>query len=388
MPAADAATVRLAALRAAELATELRAVHAALNGAMGQAAGWSGAAELAFQESVSSQLSQFAPAVQRYEGYAAAFGRYAGELEWLVPRLRAARSRLDSDGGGAAGPVAAADFERWWAEWDAARGRCMARLAVAGGFGADPHRSGWSRLLAGVSQVVPGGVRLADLSRTLAELGEGLVVAGVVLSLVCPPAAGAVWAAVAVVAVCQLVVDATRRERGERVGSAQLGWDALGVLPVGRLLSGARSAAEASAEIERLAPELRSSRIVPGGGLAAHEGTASYRGHTLLKHVGKTPEQLAERFVTEPKLYYSSSFTDRQVAETAIAQSLAKNREPIQSWLSEPREVLRLSVDVGTEVGHSVTQSGTIVNASKIRLVLGKEDTMLGYYIKTAYPMP
>ena len=388
MPAADAATVRLAALRAAELATELRAVHAALNGAMGQAAGWSGAAELAFQESVSSQLSQLAPAVQRYEGYAAAFGRYAGELEWLVPRLRAARSRLDSDGGGAAGPVAAADFERWWAEWDAARGRCMARLAVAGGFGADPHRSGWSRLLAGVSQVVPGGVRLADLSRTLAELGEGLAVAGVVLSLVCPPAAGAVWAAVAVVAVCQLVVDATRRERGERVGSAQLGWDALGVLPVGRLLSGARSAAEASAEIERLAPELRSSRIVPGGGLAAHEGTASYRGHTLLKHVGKTPEQLAERFKNEPHLRWSSGFTDRQVAEAAIARVLDEQQLRLAWWSHNATGSLILESDVGSEIGTSVSQDGAIIRTTKVRVVLRKETSMLGYYIKTAHPSP
>ena len=139
-------------------------------------------------------------------------------------------------------------------------------------------------------------VRLADVSRVLGDLGQALVVAGMVLTFVCPPAAGAVWAAVAVVAVCQLVVDGTRRERGEPVGSAQLGWDAAAILPMGRLAAGMRSAGAASAAIERLAPHLRSSRIVPGGGLAAHEGTATYRGHTLLKHVGKTPEELAARF--------------------------------------------------------------------------------------------
>ncbi len=214
------------------------------------------------------------------------------------------------------------------------------------------------------------------------------MVAGAVLSLVCPPAAGAVWAAVAVVAVCQLAVDATRRERGERVGAAQLGWDALGVLPVGRLWSVGRTAAEASAEIERLAPELRSSRIVPGGGLAAHEGTATYRGHTLLKHVGKTPEQLAKRFEDEPGLQWSSSFTDRQVAEAAVARALDKSREPIRTWLDRPRQVLRLSVDVDMETGRSLAQSGTIVRASRVRVVLRKEDTVLGYYIKTAYPLP
>lgn len=388
MPIADAATVRLAALRAAELATELRAVHAALNGSLGQAAGWSGSAELAFQDSVRSQLSRFTPAVQRYEGYAAAFGRYARELEWLAPRLRTARSRLDSDGLGCDPTAAAADFERWWAEWDAARGRCVAGLAVAGGFGADPHRGGWSRLLGGVSHVVTGGTGLAGLSRTLAELGEGLVVAGMVLSLVCPPVAAAVWTAVAVVAVCQLVVDATRRERGEHVGAAQLGLDALGFLPVGRLVSGARSAAEASAEIERLAPELRSSRIVPGGGLAAHEGTATYRGHTLLKHVGKTPAQLAKRFTNEPGLFYSSSFTDRQVAEAAIARLLEVHQASIVDWLASPKRFLALELDTGVVVGRSVARDGSVVPATVTMAMLRKENGVMGYYIKTAFPAP
>ena len=54
MPAADAAMVGLAAARAAEVAAELRRVHAALAGSMGSTAGWSGPAELAFQDSMTS----------------------------------------------------------------------------------------------------------------------------------------------------------------------------------------------------------------------------------------------------------------------------------------------------------------------------------------------
>lgn len=394
MPAADAATVRMAAARAAELAAELRRVHAALSGSMGQAAGWSGSAELAFQDSVSSQLSQFAPAVQRYEGYAAAFGRYAAELEYVEPRLRTARSRLASTapagrgGGGDPSCLAAAEFQRCWADWDAARARCAAGLAAAGEVDADPRRSGWSRLLHGVTSVLPDGISLAELSRALADLGQALMVAGVVLALVCPPAAGAVWAAVAVVAVCQLAIDTTRRQRGERVGLGTLGWDAMAVLPVGRLVARARTAAEASKAIERLAPELRSSRIVPGGGLAAHEGTATYRGHTLLKHVGKTPEQLAQRFNVEPDLRWSSSFTDRGSAEALISRALAENGAVITRWLARPGNRLVLDEDYGIEVGRSMSRLGAVIHPSSFRVVLAKENSSLGFFIRTAYPRP
>ncbi len=394
MPAADAATVRMAAARAAELAGELRRVHAALHGSMGQAGGWSGTAELAFQDSVSAQLSQFAPAVQRYEGYAAAFGRYAAELDLVEPPLRAARSRLVNAepaplGGGAPSCSAAvAEFQRYWANWDTARTRCAAALAAVGEIDADPRRHGWSRLLHELTSVLPDRVSLAELSRTLADLGQALMVAGVVLSLVCPPAAAAVWAAVAVVAVCQLVTDAARRQRGEHVGMAALGWDAMAVFPVGRLAAKARTAAEASKAIERLAPELRSSRLVPGGGLAAHEGTASYRGHTLLKHVGKTGEELAQRFTNEPNLKRSSSFTDRAVAEAAIARTLADSRQAVAEWLRDPDTPLVLYGDIGQPIGKSVARDGTVVGASRLRIVLNPERTDLGFYVRTAYPIP
>jgi Bacterial CdiA-CT RNAse A domain len=420
MPGADAAMVRLVATRAAGVAAELRRAHAALAGSMGSTAGWSGPAELAFQDSMTAQLSRLAPAVQRCEGYATALSGYARELDWLQPQLLAARSRLSalpqptavspaptavpsgvagfsylaagfpqvsagSPGLTADGAACAAEFERLWLAWDGVRGRCVAGLAVAGAAGADRRRGwwGWVSELPGVRSV-----RLADVSRVLGDLGQALVAAGVILTFVCPPAAGAVWAAVAVVAVCQLVVDGARRERGERVGLAGLGWDAAGMVPMGRLAAGMRSAGEASAAIERLAPHLRFSRIVPGGGLAAHEGTASYRGHTLLKHVGKTSAQLAARFPNEPDLHWSSSFDERGVAEETIAKLLHDHTSVIKAWLASPHKVLAINVDVGTEVGTSLHSDGTLIRASKIRVVLRRENTVLGYYIKSAFPTP
>ncbi|MFL6162243.1 MAG: RNase A-like domain-containing protein [Jatrophihabitantaceae bacterium] len=378
MPCADAATARLAAARAAGMSAELRRLQGALTCSMGREAGWSGAAELAFQDSLSSELSRFAPAARRFEGYAAVLAGYARELDQLGPRLLAARARLAD--GSAAG---VADFERCWQEWDAARRRCVSGLAVH----ADGHRHGWSGLLGGVARVLPHP-GLARLSQALGDLGQALVVAGVVLALVCPPAAGAVWAAVAVVAVCQLAVDVARRERGEQVGLAELGWDALAAVPGGRWAAEAHSAAEAGAVIERLAPELRSSRLVPGGGLAAHEGTATRRGHTLLKHVGKTSRQLTRRFESEPRIFWSSSFTDRQTAESAIGRLLGERDSDIAQWLAGPVHRLELRGDYGTEVGQSVSRDGVVHHPSSFRVVLFKEESRLGYFVRTAYPRP
>jgi len=388
MPHADAATARLAAERMAGLSAELSRVRNVLARAMGREVGWSGAAELAFQDSMLTELNRFAAAFQRFEDHAAALTGYARELDLLGPRLLAARARLvdhSTTGLVDGSTTGVADFERWWQEWDAARRRCSAGLAV----GTENHRHGWSGLVSGVTRTVRHETAgLAGLSRVLGDVGQALTVAGLALALVCPPAAGAVWAAVAVVAVCQLAVDVARRERGEHVGMAGLGWDALAALPGGRFMTGIHSAAEASAAIERLAPELRSSRLVPGGGLMAHEGTATHRGHTLLKHVGKTPKQLAKRFKTEPRLKLSSSFTDRTTAETAVARTIEVNHQAIAGWLASSQPSLRILAEIGFDVGKSLEKDGTIISTSRVRVVLRKEDTMLGYCVQTAYPLP
>ncbi len=49
----------------------------------------------------------------------------------------------------------------------------------------------------------------------------------------------------------------------------------------------------------------RFGRIVPGGGLAAHEGAG---GHLLARHVGQTAAQLSSRLASEPGLKVASSF--------------------------------------------------------------------------------
>jgi hypothetical protein len=193
-------------------------------------------------------------------------------------------------------------------------------------------------------------------------------------------------------------VDAARRQRGEAVGWAGLRWDVAAVLPAGRVVRQVHvavgevrefgSAAEADAAIRRLPKRLRSSPLVPGGGLHAHEGTATHRGHTIAKHVKKTPAELAQRFKTDSNIQWSSSFTDRATAETAIAGTLAANKLKVERWVAGNAGTLILDADVGYEIGISVPAKGKTVTTTKLRVVLRRESSVLGYYIKTAFPMP
>jgi len=147
-----------------------------------------------------------------------------------------------------------------------------------------------------------------------------------------------------------------------------------------------RTAADADRAIRRLPVRLRSSLLVPGGGLEAHEGNAGHRGHTIRKHVRKTQEELAQRFKDDPNLKWSSSFTDRHTAEAAIAHALDKHRDAVRNWLAQSWPTYRFVVDVGADLGRSMARNGTMVRTSKVHVTLRKENTMLGYYIKTAFP--
>jgi hypothetical protein len=380
MPTADVASVRLAAAQAAAMAADLRRVRAALTNAAVE--GWAGSAEASFTESVAAHAAQLDPVARRYDGYAAALAGYAARLAVVEPRLRAARARLDgaADQTGArldaaADPAGAQLFEEAWQEWDTARRQCKRSLARAGTIAADRHgvSAAWHALT------------LARVSKALSELSDALFVAALVLAPV-PGVGEVLWAAVAVVAVAQLAVDATRYERGDKaVTRGDVAWDAAAVLPLGRLFRGAKSAAQASREIELLPAELRSAPVVPGG-LMAHEGTATARGHTIGKHVRISRRALAKRFTADPRLRFSSSFVSRAKAEAAISRVLADSDTAIAGWLRNPRAPLVLEGDFGQVIGRTMDRSGRITKTTKVRVILKKENSMLGYYIKTAFP--
>jgi len=60
----------------------------------------------------------------------------------------------------------------------------------------------------------------------------------------------------------------------------------------------------------------------------------------------------------------------------------------LSSWMAGNAGTLILNADVGFDVGTSISVSGTVVTTTKLRVVLRRELSVLGYYIKTAFPMP
>lgn len=72
-------------------------------------------------------------------------------------------------------------------------------------------------------------------------------------------------------------------------------------------------------------------QAVPGGGLTAHEAVG---GHTLERHVSKTPQQLMQRLANEPQINAASSFPDARTAEQLVGEALVQNRKAIATWLN------------------------------------------------------
>jgi hypothetical protein len=417
VPTGDPGCVRVIAARAGGLAAELRRVSGRLTVAAQPAPGsaatspelvWSGAGQQSFARSIEAKLPQLGLASTRYEAYGTALLDYAAVLDRTQPELAALRRQL-ADGcaaGGASDPgeddrlrALARRFDETWQEWDAAGRRCTQALRRASTIDRDQHRNGWTSFTHGLARVLsvtspiapliehPG---LAGLSKALGNLGSELAVAGLVLMAVCPPAAAACFTAAAVVSTAQLVTDSVRAGRHEPgAGIGLLGLDALGALPGGRFAREGEqgvAAVRAAGALRRAGPQAIS-RLIPGGGLAAHEAAG---GHTLARHVGKTVEDLAARFSRPAKASNASSFYDRTIAEDSISALLEANGARIDSWLASSRSTLTLSGIAAHPVGMTLTEGRTeAAHVSGVLVHLRRNPTMTtGYYLHTAYPRP
>jgi hypothetical protein len=124
--------------------------------------------------------------------------------------------------------------------------------------------------------------------------------------------------------------------------------------------------------------------LVPGGGLAAHEGLEG--GHTLAKHVGKAPEYLGNRLATEAWINGASTFYDREVAENALSALLHENRRQVATWLSTSKKELILTGRADSAVGIVLSRgSSAPLPARGIRLVIRQTPVLpSGFRIHTA----
>jgi large repetitive protein len=142
------------------------------------------------------------------------------------------------------------------------------------------------------------------------------------------------------------------------------------LIPAGGLSVAQRSGAQG---FENIAPEAAAvqrgaaSRIVPGGGLAAHEAAG---GHTLLKHVGQSEAALSARLAAEPHISAASTFLTRAEAEAGISTVLDARAVQLSTWVSSGANgqlVLRAPFTGGLVLHRSATAA---TSGSNVTVVL------------------
>lgn len=128
--------------------------------------------------------------------------------------------------------------------------------------------------------------------------------------------------------------------------------------------------------------------------LLEHEAVAGSRlgGHTILKHVGRTEQELRARLVAEPRILAASSFTNLRMAETAVSQALRANATAVKNWAQSAARLDRLTLthDLGSAMGQGVVRSTGQLQAMRKVLVVLRFETYNGnpYYVLTAYLVP
>ncbi len=148
------------------------------------------------------------------------------------------------------------------------------------------------------------------------------------------------------------------------------------------LLAGCTNAPPAA---ERVSPQREASPPAA----SRHDLSADVRfgGHTLQRHVGRTPEQLAERLQAESHIPAASSYTDRSTAEAAVGQAIADNQPRIQRWLNSqgghPNLVLNYDADhpIGNFIRRGESQPRDCSRAIVVLKWAGQD-----YYVLTSYP--
>jgi hypothetical protein len=112
-------------------------------------------------------------------------------------------------------------------------------------------------------------------------------------------------------------------------------------------------------------------------------------GHTLARHVGRSPAELADRLAHEHGVRTASTFPDRATAERAVAIALDRYRERIDSWCGRgprrPNLALTVRSPDGRPFGLSLSRGDRSPReASAARVVLRARGE--GFIVLTAYP--
>ena len=111
-------------------------------------------------------------------------------------------------------------------------------------------------------------------------------------------------------------------------------------------------------------------------------------GHTLKKHVGQSDEQLRERLLREGDISAASTWTDRETAETTVAEALHAERGRIQNWMRRgyPRANLALHYDAARVIGRGLRRGESQTVECRRAVIVLRAEGQDNYYVLTSYP--
>src|SRR5262245_56761976 len=115
------------------------------------------------------------------------------------------------------------------------------------------------------------------------------------------------------------------------------------------LFAGAVAAAARAAEI-------RAGRII----LIEHEAREGVQGgHSILKHIAQTEEQLQARLAVQGGIKTASSFESIRTAEGVLSQAVRLNATQIRTWAAAAKagDVLEITYDAGKTIGYGVARA-------------------------------
>lgn len=135
---------------------------------------------------------------------------------------------------------------------------------------------------------------------------------------------------------------------------------------------------------------IRSGRIK----LAEHESLSGRApgGHTLERHIGKTPEELLDRLSRRTVLTETSSFKSTRDAEQLISKVLSDHKNQIEMWVKHLPPNLNAKMELERVFAHQtgivVSRGSTKVAACfKVRVVIRFQQWQgKPYFVLTAFP--
>jgi Bacterial CdiA-CT RNAse A domain len=112
-------------------------------------------------------------------------------------------------------------------------------------------------------------------------------------------------------------------------------------------------------------------------------------GHTLIRHIGRTDDQLRERMDREREISAASTYIDAATAERVVAAAIAANQQKIERWMERgarrPNLVLDYS-DPNDPIGRVLNRGAMGSVPCDHAIVVLRADGPRDYYVLTSYP--